>query len=257
MMNSKRTVISTLVGAAFALSVWASPIDAFACDKEKESHKHSADKQSGMMTQKDDHSYAHMVAMHAEALQLTDEQLGKIVRLHMKDKEKHKRIKERMHKNHHAFHDASMQPGTDEAALRRLGEKHIADHRAMVEHHLSDREAVHAILTSEQISKLKTLKIQHEHGGDHSKGGHDHGKEGGKMQHRKHGGGHGGGGHNHSGAEHDQGKAGHDHGSGSREMQHGKQGGGQGGSGHGQGQGQGHGGGRQDHDSGHGGHKPN
>lgn len=259
-MNSKKTIIAMLVGSVFAIAVGTVPIHALACShekedqgasgemecsmkKQKEGHKEDGGMHGGKMKHDHDHNYAQLVASQADALQLTDEQLDKILRLQMKDKEAHKRMKERIHKHHQAFEEASMQPATDDATIRRLGERYVSAHHTMVERYLADREAVHAILTPEQKNKLKTLKIEHDmHDGGHGGGGHDHGS-GGEMHGGKHGGDHGGGDHDHE-------RGGRMHGD--------KQGGHGGGHDHGSDEkkpGDKHEGSGHDHDSGHSGQK--
>ena len=68
-------------------------------DKDKAS-KHSHQKseknehQHGMM--EDKHDYAHMIIFHANELKLTNEQLGRLVRLHLKHEAEHNKIKEKL-----------------------------------------------------------------------------------------------------------------------------------------------------------------
>lgn len=112
------------------------------------------------------HDYAHSIAMQAEALGLSDEQLGKIVRLHLKrDKQAHERIKEKMKASMKAFREAVSQPSTDDETLRKLGQAHIDSFNEMVNYHIQERKAVRSILTPEQIGKLKSIKTEtgHEH----------------------------------------------------------------------------------------------
>ena len=115
-----------------------------------------------------------MIASHADALDLTDEQLGKITRLAMKDTKKHKKSKQKLRKSMKAFHKASMKPDTDDATLRKLGKEHVDIFNAMVEQHINERKAVHDVLTANQINKLKTMELHYdEHDGDQDDG-HDH-----------------------------------------------------------------------------------
>ena len=80
-MNSHKSTASIVLGTMLTISLLLTPMQLIAADHKKEGHAHG-----GMMKHDHDHShsYAQMVASHAEALQLTNEQLGKVVRLHMK-----------------------------------------------------------------------------------------------------------------------------------------------------------------------------
>ena len=114
-------------------------------------------------------SYAHMIAMHAEELELSDAQLGRIVRLHMKHAQEHKQFKKKIRGSMMHFHHASMKPGTDDATLRKLGNDHVDAFKAMLEQHIRSRNVVHAILTAKQRDQLKAMKMNHGmHGGGHS-----------------------------------------------------------------------------------------
>ncbi len=198
MMNAK-SIISTAIGSAFAIIIFTVPTISVAENVQSfilaQAHEHgevSADKSKGKTgkSDKDDHGgdhggdkhgkkdkdkdYAHMVASHADALELTDEQLGKITRLEMKETKEHKETKQKLRKNMKAFFKASMTPDTDNATLRKLGEKHVDLFNTMVEQHINERQAVHAILTVDQIDKLKTMKMHHDAHGDDQDNGHDH-----------------------------------------------------------------------------------
>jgi hypothetical protein len=73
-----------------------------------------------------------------------------------------------------AFHKASMKPDTNDAMLRKLGNEHVDEFNEMVDQHIRERNAVHDVLTDDQVDKLKTMKMNHDgHGGDQN-GGHDH-----------------------------------------------------------------------------------
>ncbi len=110
------------------------------------------------------HSYAHNVAKQAEVLDLSDEQLGKIVRIHLKaDPEAHDRLKKKMKESMKAFRKAVAQPSVDEAALRKLGQDFVDSFNEMVAHHVEERKAVLSVLTPEQIEKLKEIKSEHDH----------------------------------------------------------------------------------------------
>jgi len=130
-------------------------------DKGKEGHDHG-DKGGHH------HSYAHNVAVQAEALGLSDEQLGKIIRIHLKeDPDAHDRLKKKMKESMKAFRKAVTQPSVDEAALRKLGQDFVDSFNEMVAHHVEERKAVLSVLSPEQIEKLKEIKTEHEHDHDH------------------------------------------------------------------------------------------
>jgi LTXXQ motif family protein len=120
-------------------------------DKSKEKKgKSDKDSHGGGKHGKKDHNYAHMIASHADALELTDEQLGKITRLEMHDAEAHKKTKQEVQKSMKEFHKASMKLGTNDAMLRKLGTEHVDEFNAMVDQHIREREAVHDVLTADQ-----------------------------------------------------------------------------------------------------------
>lgn len=142
--------------------------------KDQHKDKHNKKYKHGDKGEKHHHhSYVHNVAMQAEALDLSDEQLGKIVRLHLnEDHEAHHLLKKDMKQTMKAFRKAVAQLAVDEEALRKLGQEHIDSFNAMVKHHVEERQAVLNILTPEQVGKLKEIKVeekgkekehQHEH----------------------------------------------------------------------------------------------
>lgn len=114
------------------------------------------------------HSYAHMISTHSEELELSDAQLGRIVRLHRKHSQEHKQFMKKIRKSMMQFHHESMKPSTDDATLRKLGNDHVEAFKTMLEQHIRDRNVVHAILSSEQREQLKTMKMNHsKHGNMH------------------------------------------------------------------------------------------
>lgn len=140
------------------------------------SHQHGQDKknkhQHGMMEEK--HDYAHMIIFHADKLKLTNEQLGKLVRLHLKHEEAHKKIKEKLKDSMHAFKKAKMDPSSTDEQLSSLGKDHANAFNAMVEHHIQERRAIHNVLSAEQKNQLiSTIKMNHS-AHDDKDGGHSH-----------------------------------------------------------------------------------
>lgn len=118
------------------------------------------------------HSYAHMISTHAEELELSDAQLGRIVRLHRKHSQEHKQFMKKIRKSMMQFHHASMKPSANDATLRKLGNDHVEEFKAMLEQHIRDRNVVHAILSSDQREQLKTMKMDHSKHGAHGRGKH-------------------------------------------------------------------------------------
>ena len=144
--------------------------------KEKvEKDGHGDKKDHG--TKKDSHDYAHLIVVHADTLKLSDEQLGKIVRLHLKHEQEHERLKEKVKKSMKAFKKASMNPGTSDAQLSKLGKDHTDAFNAMVDFHINERKDIHSVLTEVQRKTLETLKMDHDHD-DHDSHGGKHGEHG-------------------------------------------------------------------------------
>ena len=194
-MIDTKSIISAVIGSVFVITIFTVPTisaaeiaQSFLLAQANEHGEDNEDKNKGKKgeSDKDEHDggkhgkkdkdkdYAHMIASHADALDLSDEQLGKITRLEMKETKEHKEAKQKLRKNMKAFHKASMTPDTDNAALRKMGKEHVDLFNAMVEQHINERKAVHDVLTAAQINKLKTMKMQHDEHGNDQDGGHDH-----------------------------------------------------------------------------------
>ena len=110
----------------------------------------------GMMHRMKD--YAHTVLMHAEALKLSDEQLGKIVRIKMRHQKAHQDLMERLHKSMMSAREGMMDPSAEEAGIRKAGKEHAEAFEAMIEDAVKERNEVNAVLTPEQRDQLKSLK---------------------------------------------------------------------------------------------------
>ncbi len=102
--------------------------------------------------------YAHTVLMHAEALKLTDEQIGKIVRIKMGHQKQHQERMESLHKSMKAAREGLMDPSTDEAGIRKASKGHAAAFEAMIGAALKARDEIDAVLTPEQKEQLKALE---------------------------------------------------------------------------------------------------
>jgi len=138
------------------------------CHHNKEAHRKNGSRKAHKSSK---HSYANLIATHADELNLSDAQLGKFIRLHQKHSQEHKQLKKKMHQSMKSLHHAGMKPSTDDATLRKLGNEHVEAFNATLEQHIRSRNVVNAILTAEQREKLKTMEMNYgKHGGHH--GGH-------------------------------------------------------------------------------------
>lgn len=198
-MISKKSIDSTVAGTVFlsaliappAISASGSVLTAQVSNENfmlAQAHEHDEDKGEKSKHKKDDHKksnhdnkhggkdkdYAQLIVSHADALALSDAQLGKVTRIHLKYTTENKKAKQEAHKNMQAFIKASMKPGTSEAKLRELGAAHAEAFNVLVEQHIDERKAVHDVLTDEQITKLKSIKIPHDEHDDNHESGHDH-----------------------------------------------------------------------------------
>lgn len=184
-------------------------------NREKSKHKKAENKHSDhdCMGEQKIKDYAYLFLSNAETLALTDEQLGKIARIHLKYAHENKQAKQKAHKKMMAFTKASLKPSTSEAKLRKLGTEHTQAFNTLIELHINERKAVHKVLTVDQINKLKTMKIHHTEDSDHEDGkkgccNHEH-KENQKGNGREHSSDiHGGDGHGDDGDEYG---GGHEH----------------------------------------------
>jgi len=130
--------------------------------------KGEGDKHGDM--KKGGHDYAHMVISHTDTLKLSDEQLGKIVRLHLKNEKEHEQLKEKLKESMQAFKKESMKPSTSDAQLHKLGKDHTDAFNAMVKYHVKERQVIHAVLSEDQIKQLHAMKMDHDSHGDKQAG---------------------------------------------------------------------------------------
>jgi periplasmic protein CpxP/Spy len=108
----------------------------------------------------DHKGYAEIVLQHIQELKLTDDQIGKITRIHQENQQKVADIGKRVKESMKAAHDAFLNPASDEAAIRKAGQEHMAAFNELVETALKSRNAINADLTPEQLQKLKSLKSE-------------------------------------------------------------------------------------------------
>jgi Spy/CpxP family protein refolding chaperone len=102
--------------------------------------------------------YTSMVLSRAEELKLSDEQLGKILRIQQQHRTAYKEIMEKLHKSMQAGYKEYMDPNADEAAIRKAAQEHAAVFNKLVEEGLKERKEVNAVLTPAQKAQLLSIK---------------------------------------------------------------------------------------------------
>jgi hypothetical protein len=120
-----------------------------------------------------EHGLAGKLMAHAEHLKLSDEQLGKIARLQQQYKKTQEQIKEKLHKSMMSFREESMNPSADIEKLRSAGREHGEAFNAMVENAILERQEILAILTPDQQTQFKSMKMEEHAGHGGGQGGHE------------------------------------------------------------------------------------
>ena len=110
--------------------------------------------------------YDHTVLRHAEALELSDEQLGKIVRIEMRHQKARQDLMERLHKSMMSAHEGLMDPSAEEAGIRKASKEHAEAFEAMIEDAVKQRNEANAVLTPEQRDRV-TGRSDMEQGASH------------------------------------------------------------------------------------------
>lgn len=105
--------------------------------------------------------YAQVVLQHTNELKLSDEQIGKITRLHQETQQKVEEINKKLHETMRKTHETFLNPVSDEEAIRKLAKEHAAAFDELVETTLKARNAINAALTPEQLQILKSAKTKH------------------------------------------------------------------------------------------------
>lgn len=103
-------------------------------------------------------SYGDVILGHADDLRLSDEQLGKIIRLHHAHQKKVRELIVRLRSARHSAYTLFMDPASSEAAIRQAAQAHTAAFDELVETALKTRREVNSVLTPEQLSKMATLR---------------------------------------------------------------------------------------------------
>ncbi|MDT8363466.1 MAG: Spy/CpxP family protein refolding chaperone [Nitrosomonas sp.] len=135
---------------------------------------HKEQEQHGNRHKKQQINYADMIASHADALELTDEQLGKIIRLRLKNAKENREIMKQAHSSMNALRKAGARIDTDDNTLRKHARDHADAINNLAEKRITQRKAIHNILTEEQLAKLKNMKMHHSGHGTDAKNQHNH-----------------------------------------------------------------------------------
>ena len=128
--------------------------------KKEEKQEKKEMKQKGM--KKKVKSYGEVLLEQVGVLDLTDEQLGKIMRIQMTNKKPRKELLDQPHKSMKKALKALRDPAADEALIRKAGRAHTDDFDALVDAELEVRKQIDDMLTLKQRKKLKMIKLPKE-----------------------------------------------------------------------------------------------
>jgi Spy/CpxP family protein refolding chaperone len=103
-------------------------------------------------------SYGDIILKLAEPLKLTDEQLGKITRIHQDNQQRVMALGKKLRAATQWAHTLFLDPSKDEAAIRQAAKGHTETFEELVDTALKSRRDINAVLNEEQKSKLLTLK---------------------------------------------------------------------------------------------------
>jgi len=108
-------------------------------------------------------SYGDVMLRHIDELKLSDEQIGKIVRIHQNNQQKIKEIGKRLRETQKSAYRLFLNPASDEAAVRKAAKDHAAAFDTLVDTAMNSRAAINAVLTPEQLNQLKSLGAEPQH----------------------------------------------------------------------------------------------
>jgi len=103
-------------------------------------------------------SYGDVMLRHIDELGLSDEQIGKIVRIRQNNQQKAKEIAKKFRETQKSALRFLLNPATDEAAIRKAAKDHSVAFDALVDTAMRSRTAINAVLTPEQLNRLKSLR---------------------------------------------------------------------------------------------------
>jgi Spy/CpxP family protein refolding chaperone len=102
--------------------------------------------------------YAQVILDHADELKLTDEQVGKITRIHQENQARAEELGKKLHESMRETHEAFLNPASDEAAIKQKAQAHTTAFNEFLATALKLREAVNTVLTPSQRDQSKSLK---------------------------------------------------------------------------------------------------
>ena len=103
-------------------------------------------------------SYGDVVLRHMDVLKLSDEQIGRILRIHEENQRKIKELGRKLRELRKFAYELFLNPASDEPAIRKVGKDHNAAFDELVDTALKSRAAINAVLSPEQLSQLKSRK---------------------------------------------------------------------------------------------------
>ena len=126
-------------------------------DEKQEKKEKKQMKRKGMKEKAK--SYSAIVLEQAEVLNLTDEQLGKIMRIQMTHKKTRKELLGQPRKSMTKAFKELRNPAATVDSIRKAGRAHTDDFDALVEAEIKVRQILDATLTAKQRKKLQAIKL--------------------------------------------------------------------------------------------------
>lgn len=128
--------------------------------KKEEKQEKKEMKQKGMKEKAK--SYSAIVLEQAQVLNLTDEQLGKIMRIQMTYEKTRKELLDKPHKSMTKAFKELRNPAATVDSIRKAGRAHTDDFDALVEADIKIRKTINTTLTPVQNKKLQAIKLPDE-----------------------------------------------------------------------------------------------
>lgn len=108
-------------------------------------------------------SYGDVVLRHINELKLSDEQVGKIARIHRENQIKVEGIARKLRESRRTAYELFLKPASDESVIRKAAKDHTAAFDELVDTALKSRAAMNDVLTTDQLNQLKSFKVEPRH----------------------------------------------------------------------------------------------